>query len=213
MINATVQFISICAVLKCFFELPTVFKNTIDYMRNLEEEVKKYKIVRNFIQADFWQRQKIPIDEKHFILPIMLYYDDYECNNPLRSHKGAGKCDTLLGKVFTILNDGNDDSTALMNNTRNSASSTGGVICEYSPFRNIITNKTLPPNQDDETRTDCENHDVLEFITSFLKLNTVMLIHSDIMLSARESLRSVFPFRILIRLKIPYEATYKVRQY
>ena len=42
----------------------------------------------NFIRSDSWQsiRSKYCEDKNTRVFPLLVYYDDFECNNPLGSH-------------------------------------------------------------------------------------------------------------------------------
>lgn len=69
---------------KYFFELPNVFQETITYM----ESIKNNKDLCNFTQGDLW-KEKI---QKHsnngnITIPFHLYFDDWEPDNALGSHK------------------------------------------------------------------------------------------------------------------------------
>lgn len=98
-VDATVEFIPVREVLKGFFGLPSVFQNTIKYMKKLDKEVKREGVIQNFIQGKFWQSLDIKIDEKELILPILFYNDDYQTNNPLASHNHKGKCGVVYLQV------------------------------------------------------------------------------------------------------------------
>lgn len=49
----------------------------------------------NFIQSILW-KTKILKNPNKFLLPLLLYYDDFEVNDPLGSHAGNQK----LGAVY-----------------------------------------------------------------------------------------------------------------
>lgn len=95
-IPVQIDFIPIHRVLKNFFEIPNVFKNTMDYITSLESSKI---ILSNFIQGQFWQNRKRTFDTSKIILPLFVYYDDYETNNPLGSHAGLGK----VGAVYATI--------------------------------------------------------------------------------------------------------------
>lgn len=87
MIPVTAQFIELRRVLKNFFELPSIFEETFQYI----ESLKNSTIISNFIQGDLWKSLSLNDDDKT-VYPLFLYFDDYENNNPLGSHKGISKC-------------------------------------------------------------------------------------------------------------------------
>lgn len=94
LVKSTVQFVPMRLMLKQFFELPDVFDNTMSFLRMLEKEMED-GVVRNIIQAEFWQNLKYPpfSTENSFVtFPLIVYFDDYEPNNPLGSHAGFSKC-------------------------------------------------------------------------------------------------------------------------
>ncbi|XP_051168473.1 uncharacterized protein LOC127286168 [Leptopilina boulardi] len=82
------QFIPIRKVLKLFFELPDVLKNTLQYMNNVQENKI---VIQNIIQGSLYQ-EKVKAFKDKTLLPVILAFDDYETNNPLGSHKGISKC-------------------------------------------------------------------------------------------------------------------------
>lgn len=93
--NCTEQFIPLRKVLKKFFELKNVLRDTLEYMN----KIKSYDtIFVNFIQGSVWQK-KIKEHENQLVLPIFLFFDDYEVGNPLGSHSGLHK----LGAVYITL--------------------------------------------------------------------------------------------------------------
>uniref|UniRef100_A0A0C9QSB1 Uncharacterized protein n=1 Tax=Fopius arisanus TaxID=64838 RepID=A0A0C9QSB1_9HYME len=85
----TSEFIPIRHVLKQFFEIPGLYDDTLANLKNLENTSNCF--LKNFIQGSLWNEKK-KIFGKKFMLPLFLYFDDYEPNNPLGSHKGLNKC-------------------------------------------------------------------------------------------------------------------------
>ncbi|XP_011858483.1 PREDICTED: uncharacterized protein LOC105556038 [Vollenhovia emeryi] len=80
----TAQYISLRKVLKKFFELPDAFNSTIQYMQQLQTEPN---MIYNFIQCERWRS----VTTKYFkqsdiVFPLLIYYDDWEPNNPLGPH-------------------------------------------------------------------------------------------------------------------------------
>ena len=90
-----VRFVRLRKVLKQFFELPNVLCGTSDYLKHLQSN---FKIVSNLVQGSFW-KEKVSRFEGKTVLPLFLYFDEYENNNPLGSHKGMGKC----GAVYVTI--------------------------------------------------------------------------------------------------------------
>lgn len=95
MVPVTAQFVPIRYVLQKFFEIPGGFNETLDYIKELQRDKD---ILSNFIQGRLWMSLLTDINDK-LILPIIIYFDDYECNNPFGSHKGISKC----GAIYAII--------------------------------------------------------------------------------------------------------------
>ncbi|XP_044011924.1 uncharacterized protein LOC122854951 isoform X1 [Aphidius gifuensis] len=91
MIQVTVEFIPLRDVFKKFFELPHVYNDMINYIQVLKDSPT---INSNFIQGNLWQKI-VSHDENKLILPLFFYYDDYENDNPLGSHRGVSKCGAI----------------------------------------------------------------------------------------------------------------------
>jgi len=77
---------------KRFFELPNVYNTMITYTNEL---LKDTNIIFNYIQSESW-REKIEIYPNKTLFPFLLYFDEFETNNPLGSHRGVQK----LGAVY-----------------------------------------------------------------------------------------------------------------
>ncbi|XP_055908123.1 uncharacterized protein LOC129942965 isoform X1 [Eupeodes corollae] len=71
---------------KKFFELPEIYKATIQNM--------KYLITNNInhlVTTNIWRERisKFPEEKRSKVIPFNLYFDDFESNNPLGSHGGT----------------------------------------------------------------------------------------------------------------------------
>ncbi|CAG5073528.1 Protein of unknown function [Cotesia congregata] len=86
-IPVTIEYISITVSLKNFLELPNIFESILDYMGTLSDESS---IHQNVLKGQLWKVKKKSIGDK-LLLPLVLYHDDYETNNPLGSHRGLAK--------------------------------------------------------------------------------------------------------------------------
>lgn len=95
-IPVNIQFIPMRKVLKTFFELPLIFENTIKYVKKLEDSADV--VISNYIQGSLWKEQKIKFGDK-VVFPLFMFYDDYESNNPLGSHRGIAKCGAVYLSV------------------------------------------------------------------------------------------------------------------
>lgn len=94
----TVELIPLRKVLKTFFELDDVLKDTLDYLDFLKNSDK---VVCNYVQGDYWREFKKSNDQI-VIIPIAIYFDDYENNNPLGSHRGIQKCGALYVTILCL---------------------------------------------------------------------------------------------------------------
>ena len=74
--------------MKQFFELPGVLDETIEYLNKL---TTNSNVIVNIVQGTFLKNTVFVTPEK-ITLFIIKYFDDYENNNPLGSHKGISKC-------------------------------------------------------------------------------------------------------------------------
>lgn len=85
--NATAHFIPLRIVFKYFFELPNIFNVTV-------ENIKKMKMsssnICDFFQSPLWLHI-LNFYPNKMVLPVFLFYDDFEINNPLGSHSGIHK--------------------------------------------------------------------------------------------------------------------------
>lgn len=91
-VPSTMHFIPLREVLHSFFSLKTVLVDTLQYMADL---YKDSNVIRNFIQGRFWQSKKRAHLGKQ-VIPLFLFFDDYETSNALGSHSGIHK----LGAVY-----------------------------------------------------------------------------------------------------------------
>lgn len=87
-------FIPMRQVLKCFFEVPGVLQIVRNY-RNTILESRTPDTFSHFMQGELWQNRMVNFPEK-MVLPIIVYYDDFEICNPLGSHAVYYK----LGAVY-----------------------------------------------------------------------------------------------------------------
>ncbi|XP_018322739.1 uncharacterized protein LOC108735320 [Agrilus planipennis] len=92
-VNATATFIPIRKILQKIFEVLNVFTATLEYINYLRNEKN---IISNFIQANLWKTKSKSFHPDQLVLPLFLYYDDFECGNPLGSHSGINK----IGGVY-----------------------------------------------------------------------------------------------------------------
>lgn len=70
--------------IKKFLEQPGIFKKILDY----EKEINSSNSNSHFLNSKLWQNKLKNFKDK-IVLPLYLYYDDFEIDNPLGSHAGA----------------------------------------------------------------------------------------------------------------------------
>ena len=95
-IPVQIEFVPLREILKKFFEIPNVFKNTMDYIASIE---KNEIIITNFVQGNFWRNLKSTFDPTKIILPLFVYNDDYETNDPLGSRAGFNKNSAVYASI------------------------------------------------------------------------------------------------------------------
>lgn len=82
-------------VLKRFLELPNVL-NLID---SFITKCRTSKELRSVFQGQFWEKESVLNEKNKYILPLTIYFDDFEINNPL----GSRKCKNKLGAVYCYI--------------------------------------------------------------------------------------------------------------
>lgn len=85
------HFIPLREVFKNFFSLDNILYDTLHYMDSL----KSKQVAENFIQGSFWKSRMAQHSDR-IVLPLFLYFDDFEVGNVLGSHAGIHK----LGAVY-----------------------------------------------------------------------------------------------------------------
>lgn len=91
-VNVNVETIPLKPVLKKLFSLPGLLDTVNNYIVSLKTE----QSCSNFMQCDLWKDKLKIFKACDTVLPIFIYYDDYETCNPLGSHSGIYK----LGAVY-----------------------------------------------------------------------------------------------------------------
>ncbi|XP_022821285.1 uncharacterized protein LOC111352853 isoform X1 [Spodoptera litura] len=93
------SFISLRTVLKNFFSLKGILVETLNFIKSLQNNsLKSNSAIENFIQGSYWQS----VMQRHknkIVMPLFLYFDDYETGNVLGSRAGQHK----LGAVYISL--------------------------------------------------------------------------------------------------------------
>lgn len=91
----TVEFTSLKKNLQLFFECPNMLDNILEYVDFLSSNTQ---LLVHIIQGEVWQKKKALFGDKT-VLPLILYYDDYETNSPLGSHRGIAK----MGAIYIMI--------------------------------------------------------------------------------------------------------------
>jgi len=90
------SFVPLSYVLKTMLQDCNLFEVIIEFMNRLESNSNK--CVSNFVQCKLW-KSKLEKNPQKILLPLFLYFDDFEINNALGSHAGNNK----LGAVYASL--------------------------------------------------------------------------------------------------------------
>lgn len=86
--------VSLKDTLQAALSIPGVMESILTYMNNLSKEKE---LLSNVLQADLWIKKYNELNK--IILPVHLYFDEFETRNPLGSHAGEEK----LGGVYVSL--------------------------------------------------------------------------------------------------------------
>lgn len=76
------SFVPMPELFKLFFELPNVFESTLNFMNTLNEKTE----LVNFVQGSYW-KTKCSNHAGKLVIPFHLYFDDWEPDNALGSHR------------------------------------------------------------------------------------------------------------------------------
>lgn len=93
-----IQFIKLTHIFKLFFEQPNVYKKTVKYIDTLTKDMEE-KVLSNFTVGEVWQKKLQSLSYVDLMLPLFLYFDEFEPGNPLGSHAGKQK----LGAVYVTI--------------------------------------------------------------------------------------------------------------
>lgn len=97
-VPCTEQILPLKDVLEKFFSLPCVLKDTLAYLGSIKRNPFG---IENIIQGSVCENkiQSFMEIESEMVLPLIVYFDDFEVGNPLGSHAGIHK----LGGVYVSL--------------------------------------------------------------------------------------------------------------
>lgn len=94
-------YVPICKSLQLFLELPNVLRTILEYhnftyvKKSFLEPDSDQLALKNILDGSLWKDQLSKNKEK-LVLPLSIYFDDFEVCNPLGSHAGVYK----LGAVY-----------------------------------------------------------------------------------------------------------------
>ncbi|KYN22123.1 hypothetical protein ALC57_05487 [Trachymyrmex cornetzi] len=91
--NSTLSIIFLKDVLKKFLELPNVYSSILSHI----EECKNSQLF-TFFDSEYWKKVENE-KENRIVLPLVLYFDDVEINNPL----GSRKCIHKIGIIYSSI--------------------------------------------------------------------------------------------------------------
>lgn len=93
------KYVPVKLIVEKFFCLPNVYEKVMAYVEYLEKELES-GIISNFMQCKLWQLKIVKFrGTDSLVLPIFIYFDDFEVGNPIGPHSGLYK----LGAVYFSL--------------------------------------------------------------------------------------------------------------
>lgn len=81
--------------LAMFFQLPGIFQKVNNYLDELYKDSSG--VISNIVQSDLWANMRL--DCKGILIPLYIYYDDFEGGNALGCHAGVNK----FGALYTYI--------------------------------------------------------------------------------------------------------------
>lgn len=95
----TIQIVPLGKVFRLFFSLPNLLKETIDNMNTFRDVIP----LSNIIQGSVWRKMTSTMSSENknneIHIPIVLFFDDFEVNNPLGSHCTIHKLGALYVSI------------------------------------------------------------------------------------------------------------------
>lgn len=200
--NVSSQKICIITILKQFLELPRVFETIKDFM--FKEETALPDILTSCFQGNLWKEIKTKFLGKT-VLPLFLFFDDFEPLNVLGSRSGNYK----IGAVYISLACLPPEFSSLLENIF-----LGQLF--YSTDRTVHGNKKMFQKLIDDLKTLEENG--IEIDTSCGKIKVYFCLLAILgdnlglnsVLGFTESFNSDFYCRICIAPKVKMQTDWKV---
>lgn len=94
--NSTISVIPLKLVIKKFLELPNVYSSILSHIKKCRNSN-----FCTFFNSEYWKTVESEIKDKT-VLPLVLYFDDVEINNPLGSHKGIHKIGVVYSSILGL---------------------------------------------------------------------------------------------------------------
>lgn len=94
--NKKICILPLDKILKKFLELPGVYNNITSNIK----KIKQSKMITSVLQSEIWHSIEQQYDND--MLPLILYFDEFEINNPLGSHRGLHKLGVVYCTVYGI---------------------------------------------------------------------------------------------------------------
>ena len=74
--------------------MPNCLNDILSYVEDLKAETET---ISNFVQGELWKSKLEQFAEDEIVLPLFIFFDDFECNNPLGPNSGK------LGAVYASI--------------------------------------------------------------------------------------------------------------
>lgn len=98
--NTTIKIMPLSSMLRELFNKTNILQNIIDYISKINQLDSKF--IYNFIQSKWWEhklKEHNNLEPSTLILPIIVYFDDFETNNGLGSRSGIKKVGGIYIKI------------------------------------------------------------------------------------------------------------------
>lgn len=94
--NSTLSIVPLKEVIQKFLKLPNVYSSILSHI----EECKNSTFF-TFFNSEYWKTIENK-KENRIVLPLVLYFDDVEINNPLESRKGIHKIGVVYSSILGL---------------------------------------------------------------------------------------------------------------
>ncbi|KAJ8671770.1 hypothetical protein QAD02_003029 [Eretmocerus hayati] len=92
-------FIPLKSTFKSFFEKPGVLKTVFNYMHALSNNTS---VLSDLIQGESWREKMKKYYLNKVVIPLLMYIDEFDVNDPLGSHKGIQKLCGVYCSILTL---------------------------------------------------------------------------------------------------------------